>query len=227
MIDDQIKVTQPGSELHLRVFVPFSSWSEQQQLKINFKTEFQKPLPNWPKLISRYGSWLEIKKVLSPKRRGSSGQPLPSGYCSCFKCFLSSSETAENIGYSCSLLTDDMHIHYGEDVKWVDECNLHQQLMALQHLTTPINRSSARPSEMTHINVYVTPSFASSLPPSFYISSEKLRIRQTRRRIEPQAIHVGKKRPTEPFFNETGKNALIITGGWLVTSKWTPWVTSG
>uniref|UniRef100_A0A672HW60 Phospholipid-transporting ATPase n=1 Tax=Salarias fasciatus TaxID=181472 RepID=A0A672HW60_SALFA len=24
-------------------------------------------------------------------------------------------ETAENIGYSCSLLTDDMHIHYGED----------------------------------------------------------------------------------------------------------------
>uniref|UniRef100_A0A8C6TSW4 Phospholipid-transporting ATPase n=1 Tax=Neogobius melanostomus TaxID=47308 RepID=A0A8C6TSW4_9GOBI len=28
-------------------------------------------------------------------------------------------ETAENIGYSCSLLTDDMQIHYGEDVKSV------------------------------------------------------------------------------------------------------------
>ncbi|XP_003978792.1 phospholipid-transporting ATPase IC [Takifugu rubripes] len=70
-------------------------------------------------------------------------------------------ETAENIGYSCSLLTDDMNIHYGEDV------------------------------------------------------NEKLRIRQARRRIEPQAVRVGKKRPVEPFFNEPGKNALIITGGWL------------
>lgn len=28
-----------------------------------------------------------------------------------------SPETAENIGYSCSLLTDDMTVHYGEDVK--------------------------------------------------------------------------------------------------------------
>uniref|UniRef100_A0A669DWE0 Phospholipid-transporting ATPase IC n=1 Tax=Oreochromis niloticus TaxID=8128 RepID=A0A669DWE0_ORENI len=29
-------------------------------------------------------------------------------------------ETAENIGYSCSLLTDDMEIHYGEDIDFVD-----------------------------------------------------------------------------------------------------------
>uniref|UniRef100_A0A3Q3ICE6 Phospholipid-transporting ATPase n=1 Tax=Monopterus albus TaxID=43700 RepID=A0A3Q3ICE6_MONAL len=29
-------------------------------------------------------------------------------------------ETAENIGYSCSLLTDDMQIHYGEDIDFVD-----------------------------------------------------------------------------------------------------------
>uniref|UniRef100_A0A665W8D1 Phospholipid-transporting ATPase n=1 Tax=Echeneis naucrates TaxID=173247 RepID=A0A665W8D1_ECHNA len=29
-------------------------------------------------------------------------------------------ETAENIGYSCSLLTDDMQIHYGEDNDFVD-----------------------------------------------------------------------------------------------------------
>uniref|UniRef100_A0A671PW12 Phospholipid-transporting ATPase n=1 Tax=Sinocyclocheilus anshuiensis TaxID=1608454 RepID=A0A671PW12_9TELE len=28
-------------------------------------------------------------------------------------------ETAENIGFSCQLLTDDMKIHYGEDVKYV------------------------------------------------------------------------------------------------------------
>ncbi|MBN3314889.1 AT8B1 ATPase, partial [Atractosteus spatula] len=28
-------------------------------------------------------------------------------------------ETAENIGFSCQLLTDDMQIHYGEDVKYV------------------------------------------------------------------------------------------------------------
>uniref|UniRef100_A0A7N6BQJ8 Phospholipid-transporting ATPase n=1 Tax=Anabas testudineus TaxID=64144 RepID=A0A7N6BQJ8_ANATE len=59
-------------------------------------------------------------------------------------------ETAENIGYSCSLLTDDMKIHYGEDP------------------------TSSRP---------------------------------------------GKKKPAEPFFTEPGKNALIITGGWLVSSR--------
>uniref|UniRef100_H2MJJ7 Phospholipid-transporting ATPase n=1 Tax=Oryzias latipes TaxID=8090 RepID=H2MJJ7_ORYLA len=29
-------------------------------------------------------------------------------------------ETAENIGYSCSLLTDDMTVHYGEDIDFVD-----------------------------------------------------------------------------------------------------------
>uniref|UniRef100_A0A671VMJ5 Phospholipid-transporting ATPase n=1 Tax=Sparus aurata TaxID=8175 RepID=A0A671VMJ5_SPAAU len=62
-------------------------------------------------------------------------------------------ETAENIGYSCSLLTDDMQIHYGEDVKH-----------------------------------------------------------------EPPAARLGKKKPVQPFFPEPGKNALIITGGWLVGS---------
>uniref|UniRef100_A0A671VK47 Phospholipid-transporting ATPase n=1 Tax=Sparus aurata TaxID=8175 RepID=A0A671VK47_SPAAU len=72
-------------------------------------------------------------------------------------------ETAENIGYSCSLLTDDMQIHYGEDVKEV-------------------------------VN---------------------LRIRQTQRRHEPPAARLGKKKPVQPFFPEPGKNALIITGGWL------------
>lgn len=70
-------------------------------------------------------------------------------------------ETAENIGFSCSLLTDDMHIHYGEDV------------------------------------------------------NEKLRVRQANRRNEPRTFRRGKKKPTEPFFSPTGKNALIITGGWL------------
>ncbi|XP_076614933.1 phospholipid-transporting ATPase IC [Chaetodon auriga] len=70
-------------------------------------------------------------------------------------------ETAENIGYSCSLLTDDMHIHYGEDV------------------------------------------------------NEKLRIRQANRRNEPPTARRGRKRPVQPFFPELGKNALIITGGWL------------
>ncbi|KAE8284798.1 Phospholipid-transporting ATPase IC [Larimichthys crocea] len=70
-------------------------------------------------------------------------------------------ETAENIGYSCSLLTDDMEIHYGEDV------------------------------------------------------NEKLRIRQAHRRNEPAAVGRGRKKLTEPFFPLPGKNALIITGGWL------------
>ncbi|XP_045922026.1 phospholipid-transporting ATPase IC [Micropterus dolomieu] len=69
-------------------------------------------------------------------------------------------ETAENIGYSCSLLTDDMQIHYGEDV------------------------------------------------------NEKLRIRQSNRRNEPPSVQ-GRRKPAEPFFTEPGKNALIITGGWL------------
>uniref|UniRef100_A0A3Q2XEB3 Phospholipid-transporting ATPase n=1 Tax=Hippocampus comes TaxID=109280 RepID=A0A3Q2XEB3_HIPCM len=57
-------------------------------------------------------------------------------------------ETAENIGFSCSLLTEDMHLHYGED---------------------------------------------------------------------PPTESRGKKKPAEPFFPEPGKNALIITGGWLVS----------
>ncbi|XP_067279795.1 phospholipid-transporting ATPase IC [Pseudorasbora parva] len=67
-------------------------------------------------------------------------------------------ETAENIGYSCELLTDEMKIHYGEDV-----------------------------------NV-------------------QLRNRQTQRRNDPQGRS---KKLKEPFFPEPGKNALIITGGWL------------
>ncbi|CAN9504712.1 unnamed protein product [Ophioblennius macclurei] len=70
-------------------------------------------------------------------------------------------ETAENIGYSCQLLTDDMQIHYGEDV------------------------------------------------------NEKLRIRHATRRNVPQTFRTSKKKPEEPFFPEPGKNALIITGGWL------------
>ncbi|XP_042250955.1 phospholipid-transporting ATPase IC [Thunnus maccoyii] len=70
-------------------------------------------------------------------------------------------ETAENIGYSCSLLTDDMQIHYGEDV------------------------------------------------------NQKLRIRQANRRNEPPTYRRGKKTPADLFFPQPGKNALIITGGWL------------
>ncbi|XP_056260023.1 phospholipid-transporting ATPase IC [Seriola aureovittata] len=70
-------------------------------------------------------------------------------------------ETAENIGYSCSLLTDDMQIHYGEDV------------------------------------------------------NEQLRIRQANRRNEPAAFGRRKQKPADPFFRQPGKNALVITGGWL------------
>ncbi|XP_053196502.1 phospholipid-transporting ATPase IC [Scomber japonicus] len=70
-------------------------------------------------------------------------------------------ETAENIGFSCSLLTDDMNIHYGEDV------------------------------------------------------NEKLRIRQATRRTDPATYQRGKKDSAQRFFNEPGKNALVITGGWL------------
>ncbi|XP_033981662.1 phospholipid-transporting ATPase IC [Trematomus bernacchii] len=70
-------------------------------------------------------------------------------------------ETAENIGYSCSLLTDNMQIHYGEDV------------------------------------------------------NEKLSIRQDNRRNELPTSRRGKKKPAEPFFTQPGKNALVITGGWL------------
>ncbi|XP_042182366.1 phospholipid-transporting ATPase IC-like [Oncorhynchus tshawytscha] len=70
-------------------------------------------------------------------------------------------ETAENIGYSCKLLTDDMQIHYGEDV------------------------------------------------------NEKLRIRQANRRDQPPAFGRTRKKVPDPFFPEPGRNALIITGGWL------------
>ncbi|XP_031681931.1 phospholipid-transporting ATPase IC [Oncorhynchus kisutch] len=70
-------------------------------------------------------------------------------------------ETAENIGYSCKLLSDDMQIHYGEDV------------------------------------------------------NEKLRIRQANRRDQPPAFGRTRKKVPDPFFPEPGRNALIITGGWL------------
>lgn len=52
------------------------------------------------------------------------------------------------------------------------------------------------------------------------VSSEKLRVCQAQRRTEPPAVRVGQKRkPEEPFFRGPGKNALIITGGWLVRSR--------
>ncbi|MFT7815387.1 phospholipid-transporting ATPase IC isoform X1 [Arapaima gigas] len=65
-----------------------------------------------------------------------------------------------NIGYSCQLLTDDMHIHYGEDVnKMLEARQIHRRN------NTP---ATGRPVKIK-----------------------------------------------EPFFTEQGKNALIITGGWL------------
>uniref|UniRef100_A0A8C7LF48 Phospholipid-transporting ATPase n=1 Tax=Oncorhynchus mykiss TaxID=8022 RepID=A0A8C7LF48_ONCMY len=70
-------------------------------------------------------------------------------------------ETAENIGYSCELLTDDMQIHYGDDI------------------------------------------------------NEKLRLRQASRRDQLPASGRTRKKVPDPFFPEPGKNALIITGGWL------------
>ncbi|XP_029920908.1 phospholipid-transporting ATPase IC [Myripristis murdjan] len=70
-------------------------------------------------------------------------------------------ETAENIGFSCELLTDDMQIHYGEDI------------------------------------------------------NEKLTVRQANRRNEPLSSGRNRKKAPEPFFPQPGKNALIITGGWL------------
>uniref|UniRef100_A0A4W5KCD2 Phospholipid-transporting ATPase n=1 Tax=Hucho hucho TaxID=62062 RepID=A0A4W5KCD2_9TELE len=70
-------------------------------------------------------------------------------------------ETAENIGYSCELLTDNMQIHYGEDI------------------------------------------------------NEKLRIRQADRRDQLPASSRTRKKVPDPFFPDPGRNALIITGGWL------------
>uniref|UniRef100_A0A8C4DQ70 Phospholipid-transporting ATPase n=1 Tax=Dicentrarchus labrax TaxID=13489 RepID=A0A8C4DQ70_DICLA len=52
----------------------------------------------------------------------------------------------------------------------------------------------------------------------FHVSSENLRIRQANRRNELPTTRRGKKKPAEPFFPQPGKNALIITGGWLVGS---------
>uniref|UniRef100_A0A8C4DL60 Phospholipid-transporting ATPase n=1 Tax=Dicentrarchus labrax TaxID=13489 RepID=A0A8C4DL60_DICLA len=40
-------------------------------------------------------------------------------------------------------------------------------------------------------------------------------IRQANRRNELPTTRRGKKKPAEPFFPQPGKNALIITGGWL------------
>ncbi|KAA8584633.1 hypothetical protein FQN60_008418, partial [Etheostoma spectabile] len=45
--------------------------------------------------------------------------------------------------------------------------------------------------------------------------NEKLKVRQAKRRLEPVTFRRGKKKPAEAFFPESGKNALVITGGWL------------
>uniref|UniRef100_A0A8D3D0Q9 Phospholipid-transporting ATPase n=1 Tax=Scophthalmus maximus TaxID=52904 RepID=A0A8D3D0Q9_SCOMX len=87
-------------------------------------------------------------------------------------------ETAENIGFACSLLTDDMQIHYGEDFSSVF-C-----------VTAPSERFSV-----------------------LSVSSEKLTIRQATRRNAPSTFLRSKKKHPEPFFTESGKNALVITGG--------------
>ena len=50
----------------------------------------------------------------------------------------------------------------------------------------------------------------------FCVCSEKLRIRQASRRHEHPSTSRSKKKPSEPFFTGSGKNALVITGGWLV-----------
>lgn len=56
--------------------------------------------------------------VLTGDKKGSVGRhPASLNQDKLHLCLICSSETAENIGYSCSLLTDDMNIHYGEDVK--------------------------------------------------------------------------------------------------------------
>uniref|UniRef100_A0A4W5KKG3 Phospholipid-transporting ATPase n=1 Tax=Hucho hucho TaxID=62062 RepID=A0A4W5KKG3_9TELE len=46
-------------------------------------------------------------------------------------------------------------------------------------------------------------------------SLEKLRIRQANRRDQPPAFGRTRKKVPDPFFPEPGRNALIITGGWL------------
>ncbi len=105
--------------------------------------------------------------------------------------FVSYSETAENIGYSCQLLTDNMKIHYGEDVKCVSAdvcaCDVVERLVS--------------DSRVVSLSLSV-----------------QLRNRQTQRRNDPQGR---KKKLKETFFTESGKNALVITGGWLVRSSHT------
>lgn len=55
------------------------------------------------------------------------------------------------------------------------------------------------------------------LSPVLCVYSEKLTRRQASRRDDPQAYRRGKKKTAEPFFPGSNKNALIITGGWLVS----------
>lgn len=83
----------------------------------------------------------------------------------------------------------------------------------LRRLTNPNNKLS----QMTLINARrcTCGTFCCVL----LFSSEKLRICQANRRTEPPAVRVGKRKPAEPFFSGPGKNALIITGGWLVRSR--------
>lgn len=89
----------------------------------------------------------------------------------------------------------------------------------LQHLTKPptiIQFNFSQTSSSQEVSQTQSPALHLQYLLLSSVSSEKLRICQANRRTEPPAVRVGKRKPAKPFFSGTGKNALIITGGWLV-----------
>uniref|UniRef100_A0A672RYD5 Phospholipid-transporting ATPase n=1 Tax=Sinocyclocheilus grahami TaxID=75366 RepID=A0A672RYD5_SINGR len=54
-------------------------------------------------------------------------------------------ETAENIGFSCQLLTDDMKIHYGEDVKYKKRRRLRLKKLRKRHTNSSSATDSSQP----------------------------------------------------------------------------------
>lgn len=63
---NSIKVQNHDTQPYLSSCVPLYSWLGQRPSRTNCRKECQTPSPHWPRLTSRSGSWLEIRKVPSP-----------------------------------------------------------------------------------------------------------------------------------------------------------------
>lgn len=108
-------------------------------------------------------------------------------------------ETAENIGFSCDLLTEETVICYGEDTRQVKTQEFVFRIFSLR-LTLRF---------ILDFSVTISPSLSSAL----------LQMRLENQRNSAGSSPHSTLRMNEPFFQGNRDRALIITGSWLVCTK--------